>query len=158
MRLQYADKIRKIAYDAFEIVCYMFPLEQWELEERGEINLPEDTPKTIVTFDGAANGCMIIKPASDLLEAIAVNMLGTDKATDEEKEGALCEMANIICGNTVPLFAKNDKICYIRPPRILEPDKDPGNYFQKMQKEFLTLYLDEGVAELRIYYSNDGDT
>ena len=54
-----------------------------------------------------------------LLTAIC-NMLGEDDPTNEEKEGALCEIANIVCGNAAPLFAKNDKICVIKPPQIIE--------------------------------------
>ncbi len=154
MVAQYADKIREIAYKTFEIVCYMFPLEPWELEEMDEIELPANTVKSIVTFDGAAAGGMIINPSSELLEAIATNMLGADMATPEEKEGALCEMANIICGNTVPLFAKNSNICYIRPPRIAEQDEDTDQTFRGMHKETLKVFLDEGIAEIMIYYSN----
>jgi len=153
----YADKIREIAATTFEITCYMFPLEEWEIEDE-VLTVPKvGDLRSVVTFDGAAEGGMVIKPSDDLLGAMAGNMLGVEEADIEQKKGALCEIANIICGNTVPLFAKNKKICYIRPPRIAESDEDTDRTFGHMSKESLNVYLDEGVAEITIYYSQEGE-
>lgn len=150
----YHDKIREIAYNTFEIACYMFPLEECEINE--EEGLPEDSKTTFVTFDGAAKGGILIKVSPDLLNAIAANMLGVDEASDELKEGALKEMANIICGNTVPLFAKNEEICVIGQPQIIKTDRNPDIVYDAMQTESTFLYLDEGIAEITIHYSNNG--
>lgn len=132
----------------------MFPLEDWEIEDEENLNLPDDSTKSVVTFEGAATGGLVISPSQDLLEALAANMLGSDEVTTDEKEGALCEMANIICGNTVPLFSKNKQICSILPPRILEEKENTDQVFKDMEKEFLRIYLDEGVADITLYYSN----
>lgn len=153
MKNQYADQVRKIAYKTFEIVCYMFPLEPWEAEELEDVELNGDTIKSIVTFDGAVNGGMIIHLTSELLSEIAVNMLGTDTATDEDKEAALCEMANIICGNTVPLFSKNKEICSIHPPSILTSAVAEHQVFNGMERESLRIFLDEGIVDIILYYS-----
>lgn len=149
----YNDKIREIAYNTFEIACYMFPLEECEIDE--EEVLSEDSKTTFVTFDGAARGAIRIKVTPDLLDAIAANMLGVDEASDELKEGALNEIANIICGNTVPLFAKKDDVCLIGQPQIVESNKNPGNEYDEMQTESTFLYLDEGIAEITIHYLNN---
>jgi len=149
------EKLRGIAYNTFEITCYMFPLDEWEIEERGEIKLGDDSITAIVEFDGAANGAMSIRVNPELLEAIAENMLGMEEADQELKEGALCEIANIICGNTVPVFAKDDKICYIRTPRIVEKEGLLEGRFKGLQKEKLQIHLDEGSAEITIYYSTN---
>lgn len=149
------NRIRGIAYKTFEITCYMFPLDEWEIEEQGEIELGQDSVSALVGFDGASEGAMIIRVTPDLMNAIAENMLGMEEADTALKEGALCEIANIICGNTVPVFAKDDKICYIRPPQIISDHLNPGNKYKKMQKEHLQIYLDEGVAELTIYYTSN---
>lgn len=153
MSAVYADKIHDIAVNTFEITCYMFPLEDWELEDTDHLEQPDGSTRSIVTFDGAAEGAMVINPSPELLQAIAVNMLGIDEAGKEQKEGALCEIANIICGNTVPLFAQNKHICYIRPPRIADKNEDTNQTFSGMQKESTRVLLDEGVAEIIIYYS-----
>lgn len=149
----YKDKIREIAYNTFEIVCYMFPLEECEIDEAE--NLPEDSKTTFVTFNGAARGGIRIKVSPDLLDAIAANMLGVDEASDELKEGALKEIANIICGNTVPLFAKEDDVCLIGQPQIVETNQNPGIEYDEMQTESTLLYLDEGIAEITIHYLNN---
>lgn len=152
MSTTYTDKIHDIAVNTFEITCYMFPLEEWEMEDADMLEKPDGTSRSVVHFDGAANGGMVIDASEDLLEAIAANMLGVDEASQEEKEGALCEIANIICGNTVPLFARNENICYIRPPRIAKKEEDLDSIFQNMHHEKLQVYLDEGVADISIYY------
>lgn len=146
------EKLRGIAYNTFEITCYMFPLDEWEIEEQGEITLGDDGITSIVEFDGAATGAMAIRVSPDLLDAIAENMLGMEEADQELKEGALREIANIICGNTVPVFAKDDKICYIRTPKIVEKLELADERFKNFQKEKLQIYLDEGTAEITIYY------
>lgn len=155
MKMNYSEKIRDIALNTFEVTCYMFPLEEWEIDDPSEISKPGGSTRSIVHFEGAATGGMVIDPSEDLLEAIAANMLGEDVATDEEKEGALCEIANIICGNTVPLFSKNEVICTISPPRIAGEDEDTDTVFKDMNRESLQVLLDEGTAEITLYYSED---
>lgn len=149
----YKDEVRKIAYNTFEIACYMFPVDESELIEDGRLELPEKGKSSIVKFDGAVEGGMVINVSPELLNAIASNMLGIEEATEEQKEGALCEVANMICGNTVPLFAKNDEICYIRPPRIIKKGEKPEQNFHGAHKEYLRIFLDEGVADITIYHS-----
>lgn len=154
MSTSYADNIHDIAVSTFEITCYMFPLEEWELEDAGDLERPDGSVRSIVHFDGAAEGAMVISPSEDLLGAIAANMLGVEEADQEQKEGALCEIANIICGNTVPLFARDQKICYIRPPRIAGANENTDEAFSGMEKETVEVLLDEGVAEITLYYTN----
>lgn len=149
-----ADQIRDITYETFEITCYMFPLDEWELED---LDIEEADARmkggAMVRFDGASEGGLMIRPNEELLTAIASNMLGEDEASDEQKAGALCEIANIICGNTVPIFAKDDKICYIRPPFTIDAGYDSEKEFEGYKHESLRVFLDEGVAEINIYYS-----
>lgn len=147
-----ANSVYEIALNTFEVTCFMFPLEEWEIEA-GELEYPDGTIRAVVRFDGAVEGGMVIAPSLGLLDAIAANMLGVDEATNEEKEGALCEIANIICGNTVPLFAQNKHICYIRPPRIAPPNENIDESFSGMNREEVKLYMEEGTAEIVLYYT-----
>lgn len=156
MNTTYTDKVRDIAIETFEITCYLFPLEEWELDGEEALDKPDGSKRSMVHFEGAAKGGMMIDASPDLLDAIAANMLGIEEATDKDKDGALCEIANIICGNTVPLFAKNENICYIRPPRMAEPDEDIDALFKNMQHEQVEITLDEGIANISIYYENEG--
>ena len=149
MTTTYTDDIHEIAINTFEVTCFMFPMEEWEIDD--DIEPPCNKTRAIVEFDGAIDGGMVINPSETLLAAIAGNMLGIDDPNTEEKEGALCEIANIICGNAAPLFAKNDKICVIRPPQIIKIDVDADKLHEGMHKETVNVYLDEGVAEITVY-------
>ena len=149
MTTTYTDDIQDIALNTFEVTCFMFPMEEWEIDD--DIETPCDKTRAIVEFDGAIDGGMVINPSETLLTAIAGNMLGIDDPSTEEKEGALCEIANIICGNAAPLFAKNDKICVIRPPQIIDIDVDTDKLHEGMLKETVKVYLDEGVADITVY-------
>jgi len=154
MKRSIADQIRDITHETFEITCYMFPLDEWELEDLDKEELEDPIEGgAMVRFDGASEGGLMIRPNEELLTAIASNMLGKDEASDDQKVGALCEIANIICGNTVPIFAKDDKICYIRPPFIVGADYEPKKEFEGYDHESIRVFLDEGIAEIDIYYS-----
>ena len=149
----YKDKIYDIAVKTFEVTCYMFPLEEWELEDSTVQPILENGVRSVVGFKGAAQGEMIITPSSELYSAIAANMLGVEEPDESQKSGALCEIANIICGNTVPMFADTEHICYIEPPRIIEFQDEMPTKPDHAKEEVLELYLDEGKAEIKIYYS-----
>ncbi|MEX0722439.1 MAG: chemotaxis protein CheX [Gracilimonas sp.] len=153
MKEAQVNKIQDIAINIFEVTCYMFPLEEWEIEEAEDFEKPDGSVRSVVHFEGAAKGGMVISPSGHLLNAIAANMLGVEAASDEDKEGALCEIANIICGNTVPMFAVDNDICYIRPPRIAKSDENTDELFQGMRSDKLQILLDEGIADITIYYS-----
>lgn len=148
------DEIRKIAHNTFEVTCYMFALDEMEIDEDPFIidHSSEVVVSSLVTFKGAAEGGMVISADEELFDAIAANMLGVDEATYEEKEGALCEIANIVCGNTVPLFAKNGEICIINPPKIKKNGELHSDGFEQFYEETFHVYLDEGVAYISIFY------
>ncbi|GAA5522477.1 chemotaxis protein CheX [Aliifodinibius salicampi] len=151
MSTRLKDKIYDIAVNAFEVTCFMFSLEEQEIDEPPKIS--ENIKRAAVDFNGAAEGRMVIHPSEELLTAVAANMLGVENPNEEEKSGALCEIANIICGNIVPLFADDDAICYVEPPIIIEENtaglKDKGD----KETERVQIYLDEGTVEISVYYS-----
>ncbi|MDG5766759.1 chemotaxis protein CheX [Balneolales bacterium ANBcel1] len=148
----YADDIYKIAIETFELMCYMFPLDESEFPEDAQHNLDRYVTSA-ARFDGAAEGGLVISACEGLMDALAENMLGTDDATDSQKEGALCEIVNIICGNVAPFFSKDDKICYIRPPEIIPDRENPEQRFEGMNHETVMVHLDEGCAKITVYYS-----
>ena len=147
----YAADIYEIAVETFELMCYMFPLEDTEIDKIQK-PAPGKFVVSVVRFEGPAEGVMAMCASPELMNALAENMLGTDLATQEEKEGALCEIVNIICGNVAPFFSKDDEICVIRPPWIVGPGEKPEEMFRGMNRETVTLHLDEGSAEIIVYY------
>lgn len=154
MPTELQNKLRDIAESIFEITCYMFPMDPDEIEEmHPDVDMKQEQFRSAkVTFHGAATGAMVISADEQLFVSIAANMLGVDETHDNEKEAALREIANIICGNTVPLFAKNGKICYIDPPEIYKNDSKLAELYKDYNHCELTLYLDEGVSQISIFY------
>ncbi len=102
--------------------------DEWDLDDEempGKNGSEGERIRALIGFEGPERGCMLIDASGDLADAIASNMLGADQVTRTLQEGALCEVANIICGNTVPLFARDGKICRLQPPRAVGPEEDP---------------------------------
>lgn len=147
------DKIYDSVVKTFEVVCYMHPLEKSEIEDQNLI-IPDHQIYSVVEFDGAVEGKMIITPSDELLSEMTKNMLAIDNPDEEQMTGALSEVSNIICGNTVPLFAKNEDICYIRPPRILKEYEVRAGENKEVNKEFLRVFLDGGVVEIIVLLFN----
>lgn len=146
-------KLYEIAVHTFELTCFMFPLEEWEVgEDDIKSENKSDAIKSIVQFEGAAKGALVLSASANLANSIAANMLGIEEASKAEKEHAVTEIANIICGNLVPLFANNNDICFIRPPRVLLPNENM-NLLLNMNTETIQLILNEGVADISIFYS-----
>ncbi len=148
----FSDKIREVAVETFEMMSYMFPLEDSEVSSEQQV-LPDDMVASVVRFDGAAKGGMVLRATPDFVTSLAVNMLGIEEASEEQKEGALCEIVNIICGNVAPLFKKGEEICYIRPPRIAGPEERPDDLFRNLCHESVIIHLDEGTVEILVYYT-----
>lgn len=146
-------KIFDIVVETFEVVCYMHPLEKSEIEEQNLI-IPDYQIHSVVEFDGAAEGKMIVTPSDDLLSEMTKNMLAIDNPDEERMTGALSEVSNIICGNTVPLFAKNEDVCYIRPPRILQEYEGRADENKVASRESLRIFLDGGVVEIIVLLFN----
>lgn len=146
--------MKEAAYSTFEITCYMFPVEESELEDMGIdtcVN-ESDMVTSVVTFRGAAEGAMFISANEDLYHALAVNMLGENSAESEERDAALCEIANIVCGNIVPFFAHDDEICKIHPPEISGTGQEKRFQQEGFQNEKLRVFLDEGIADILLFF------
>jgi len=146
--------MKEAAYTTFEVSCYMFPVEKSELEDMGiDTNVNEnDMTTSVVTFQGAAEGAMFIAANDGLYHALAENMLGENIAVKEEREAALCEIANIVCGNIVPYSAHDEEICKINPPEISNPVWKKRYKDDVFRQESLRLFLDEGIADISLFF------
>lgn len=153
MESVYRDKIYDIAVNTFEVTCCMFPLEEDEIEKEPQEESLEEAAQSVVHFSGAADGKTVVAASGELLTAIAANMLGIEEPDNRQKKGALCEITNIICGNIVPLFARDGKICTIKPPELSNDSNQPDKTTKGIKQESLPIFLDEGTAKITVYYS-----
>ncbi|MEL7833571.1 chemotaxis protein CheX [Fodinibius sp. Rm-B-1B1-1] len=150
--MSYSSKIYETAVETFEITCFLFPLEKDEVGNEDNSQFASSGIKTIVEFDGAAKGLVVISPSTSLLRAMAGNMLGIEEPDTKQKEEALCEVANIISGNIAPMFSRDNEICYINPPRLIDGKGDQEYAFDGAEKESVRVFLNEGVADIEVYY------
>jgi CheY-specific phosphatase CheX len=66
-------------------------------------NPQSDYSRASVSFDGPFHGCLLISLTSDILSILSSNMLGQEEPVSKQlEEDALRELANVICGNTLP--------------------------------------------------------
>ena len=143
-------KIFEAAVETFEITCYMFPVED-DADTDWDKKPVSKKVQSIVDFDGAANGKVIITPSESLLTAMAGNMLGIDSPNQNQKEEALCEVANIIAGNIAPHFSGKAGICYIHPPQLVT-EKENALRPENALEETVRVHLDEGMVDIKVLY------
>lgn len=150
------DLLSDIAYQALEITCCMFRVFDDEFEEMDlEKNVPlNEMMISLITFKGAAEGALLLAVDESLYEAIALNMLGVDYVSKEDKSSALCEIANIIAGNMVPQFAKNGDICILNPPEMADEKHYKLFAGNRYEPANMRIYVDEGVADITVYIKN----
>ncbi|KPP96462.1 MAG: chemotaxis signal relay system inhibitor of MCP methylation protein CheC [Bacteroidetes bacterium HLUCCA01] len=145
------EQIRVLALRAFESMCFMFEMDD-DFGD-GDMAIATDYKDSVVIrFDGDVNGGMLISASPDLRQAAAMNMLGTDDVDEQHKKDACFELANIICGNIVPLLNKNDGVSFIQSPRTATKVEASGAAFKGFHEEVVSLSLDEGTCEIRVYY------
>ena len=70
-----------------------------------------------VSFTGPLTGCLILRATSDILPAIADNMLGTSgHASEAVLTDALGELANVLCGNLLPSVGGAESVFVLSAP------------------------------------------
>lgn len=147
-------KIFEAAVNTFERNCFMFPLDESEVEDVVDAESALANICSVVKFHGAAKGGTKVRTSNELMRALGANMLGIDRPNPQEKREALCEIANIICGNIVPVFSTESDICYLEPPKIV---KCPSCSFEESsnhKSETVCIYMDEGMAQIEVYYES----
>lgn len=72
-----------------------------------------------VSFTGPLMGCLILRATSDILPAIADNMLGTSEgASQAVLTDALGELTNVLCGNLLPLIGGAESVFVLSAPIV----------------------------------------
>ena len=134
------------AKQAFEDLCFMF--ETPELAEQQAALAPAAAAE--VKFRGAFSGKLVLLVSPDLYPAIATNMLGEKDPTPRQMEDALCEMANVICGNVVPELALGNPGYLIETPRVTGTDLETHGLLG-MAMASCRLNLDRGRADALMF-------
>ncbi len=75
-----------------------------------------------VSFVGPATGSLVVAVSDDVAVALAANMLGLDPdavhADPALRRDALGELANVVCGNVLPLVAGRGAVFHLAAPAL----------------------------------------
>ncbi|MEZ5427210.1 MAG: chemotaxis protein CheX [Pyrinomonadaceae bacterium] len=131
----------------FEELGFMFPMPDDEISGLD----PKTSSAISIDFDGEFEGQMVLQVESQMLPTIAENMLGEETALDEEiQRDALGEIANVICGNALPMIAGKKAVFKLRAPEFVEEFKKTAE-----PKAAARFSLDEGRAEVLLYVKGE---
>lgn len=130
----------------FEDLGFMLP--DWELDEIQRKALPEAIVS--IGFDGPLSGELVLRLYGGLLPSLSSNMLGQEDPPDEGMQyDALGEIANVICGNTLPVIAGSSSSFLLGTPVVGVLDKDSAPFPEPTA--MTALGLEEGRAVILLY-------
>jgi CheY-specific phosphatase CheX len=70
-------------------------------------------------YSGPFKGCLLVLLSPEVLSILSSNMLGRDDSPDESVEhDALREMANVICGNSLPAIFGDKEPFHLGAPEV----------------------------------------
>jgi len=124
--------------DVLERQCFMLPAES--AAERAS----DSRVVLEVDFDGERRGVLRLSLPDDMIEPIALAMLGEEGPLPlQEQYDAVCELANIVCGNVLPLVVGERAVCELMSPRVIatKGDEDARAFDAEID-----VPLDEGVV------------
>ena len=128
----------------FEELGFIFPVERLA-EDKLE---NDETTCVCVNFNGTISGRIILHVENTILPTIASNMLGTEEPP-EDKEillDVLGELANVICGNTLPSIAGNQEVFRLEPPKMIDKKDVTG-----IPTAITHLDVEESRADVSLY-------
>lgn len=146
MKAQIEKKLMDAAVKTFEETCFMYIMP--ELEDIQD-KLPIDAVAEI-KYRGNFTGKLVIEIRGGLLDAIAVNMLGQEKPSLQQKQDALGEIANIICGNVIPALSSQGGEYKIESPSIIRENQTQSNLLGEPLAHTV-LNLNQGRADLKFF-------
>ncbi len=127
-----------------EDLCLLYAMP--ELEERlKHAGMPAVAQ---VSFSGPARGVLEVRVAAAVLPELAGNMLGAMNAPSQEDQlDALGEVANVVCGNFLPVWRGAEAVFDISAPVVCLEGMDAG----RPPDGAVWLCLEQGPAEARVY-------
>ena len=130
----------------FEELCFLMP----SPDNRKEHN--DERTAAVVSFHGPFSGCLLVSLDSALLGQLSINMLGDENITESHYgQDSLCEIANVICGNTLPAVFGSRLVFHLDAPRLLTDSASlqPDGSFTRVAQTIVS--FDGGQAEIALY-------
>jgi len=131
----------------FEELALLFP----ETEPTPEQAAAPLDVAVSVDFRGPLTGRLVVRASSVVLPIVAANMLGADQSRHLPlQRDALGEIANVICGNVLPLIAGPDVVFNLAAPLVHEGGALPSRE-QDEPAARVMLGVEEGRVESVLY-------
>jgi len=148
-QITYDNELYQVAANTLETLAMMFLVSEDEVPVGAE---SEPGHIVSVTFDGPFSGTLTLSVSESMLGELAANMLGlidSSETTGVQQEDALGELANVICGNLLPMLAGVDPVFNVHTPMISQhiPSESNGeaSLFVLEGRMDLWLCLDQNI-------------
>ena len=142
MNTEWTAALAQAVREVFENLCFMLP-------SHPRLSLPPEAPGLsrvilAVDFSGAGRGALHLTLPDSMIAPVASAMLGEDGPLElSEQYDAVCELANIVCGNVLPLIAGERAVFDLASPRVIATlDVSLGDAFDASAR----VLLDDGLV------------
>ena len=122
----------------FEDLCFM--TEDESPRDGGD----SDRQSVTVRFSGDMHGALVVAVTDDVLRSVVENMLGDDDPSNETARDGLGELANVICGNLLPMIAGDQAVIALQAPELSLAVAEPA----AAQSQ---LFFDRGDAKVELF-------
>ncbi len=130
----------------FDELAFMLPVPEPDDDQEQAI-----AAAVSVEFQGPFRGRLILGASQELLPTLAANMLGEENAGSPGQQlDALGEVANVICGNVLPVIAGSEQVFQIAAPEVCDSATVLGSDRDSPAAE-VHLPLDEGYAQVLLF-------
>lgn len=137
----------------FEELALLFPEHDLSPEQAAA---PLDVAVS-VEFRGPLRGRLVLRASSSILSAIAANMLGEDASRQAPlQRDALGEIANVICGNVLPVIAGAEAVFHLSAPHVHEGVDVVSRELDAPSASSL-FGVEDGRVEAVLYFFGDRD-
>jgi chemotaxis protein CheY-P-specific phosphatase CheC len=112
----------------------------------------QDLKTAMVSFKGSFSGCLLLSVSTALLPLLSSNMMGEDSGNPQLLENdALCEIANIICGNVLPAIYGFKQVFHLDAPTLLDPSQisNVESSFKEVSRSHIG--FDSGAAVVALF-------
>ena len=124
----------------FEELCFM-------MEEEGPDEAASPMRSASVSFRGGLDGTLVVSVSDGMLSSVVSNMLGDEAVSEESLRDGLGELANVICGNLMPMVVGEGAVVRLDAPQLAEPPSGEPSASSLLHFESgdarVALYLDE---------------
>lgn len=153
MNRMFDEELYRVAAETFESLALMFLM----TEEDACVLDPDDVTIAQVDFTGPFNGSLVLSITEELLPELTANMLGhpgEHEAPVEHQEDALKELANVICGNILPVVAGREAVFNVCGPQISKGDEEVSIREGHALAASTQFFIDGGVVDVS-FHVND---